>query len=119
MEIDEFDFEWGVKKEVGVGHTDKDFQYYESFTYKGVKYTLYDCAYFYQSGHPTTYIGKLVKLYETPAHEKTVQVLWLFCPLEIRNFLVNVEPKWNELFLASGQGKGLSNINDVVNFIHY
>ncbi|KAF7821404.1 protein ANTI-SILENCING 1 isoform X1 [Senna tora] len=37
---DETDFKWGNKK--GDGVKNKDMQFYESFTYKGVEYFLYD-----------------------------------------------------------------------------
>ncbi|XP_020535262.1 protein ANTI-SILENCING 1 isoform X2 [Jatropha curcas] len=102
-------FKWGVKR--GVGRTNKDIHFYESFTYHGVEYFLYDCVHFQDIGTVESYIGKLVKIYETPTHEKKVKVVWFFRPGEIRNFLGDYEPRWNEIFLASGEGKGLSNIN--------
>ncbi|PON66402.1 Splicing factor-like protein [Parasponia andersonii] len=107
---DEPEFKWGRRR--GVGERYEDIQYYESFTYGGIEYSLYDSVCFYCAGSPETYIGKLVKLYEiTPTHEKKVRVVWFFRPTEIRNHLGDVEPHWNELLLASGQGNGLSNIN--------
>ncbi|KAJ7951855.1 Bromo-adjacent domain-containing protein, putative isoform 1 [Quillaja saponaria] len=102
-------FKWGNKK--GVGRINKDVNFYDSFTYEGVDYFLYDCIYFYRTGDLETSIGKLVKIYETPTHEKKVKVVWFFRPIEIRNFLGDDKPQWNEVFLASGQGTGLSNIN--------
>ncbi|KAF7814339.1 protein ANTI-SILENCING 1 isoform X1 [Senna tora] len=108
---DEIDFKWGNKR--GVGVKNKDVQFYESFTYEGVEYFLNDCAYFYQTGDFETSIGKLVRIFETPTHEKKVKVVWLFRPSEIRNYLGDYQPHWNELFLACGEGNGLSNVNSV------
>ncbi|XP_050234878.1 protein ANTI-SILENCING 1 isoform X2 [Mercurialis annua] len=102
-------FKWGTKK--CNGRTNKDIHFYNSFTYYGVEYCLYDCVYLHNESDVDTYIGKLVQMYETPSKENKVKVVWFFRPSEIRNFLGNYEPKWNELFLASGEGKGLSNVN--------
>ncbi|KAJ8756083.1 hypothetical protein K2173_024630 [Erythroxylum novogranatense] len=99
-------FKWGLKKGVGVN---KDVQFYHSFTLEGVEYFLYDCVYLLNQ--PENYIGKLVKMYETPTGEKKVKVVWYFRPMEIREFLGAYEPRWNELFLASGEGDGVTNIN--------
>ncbi|KAF7814443.1 protein ANTI-SILENCING 1-like isoform X3 [Senna tora] len=87
---DETYFKWGNKSEVGVKN--KDVQFYESFTYKGVEYFLYDCVYFYQEGDFETSIGKLVRIFETPTHKKKVQVVWLFRPVELRNYLGDYQP---------------------------
>ncbi|CAJ1955138.1 unnamed protein product, partial [Sphenostylis stenocarpa] len=103
------DFKWGSKR--GVGVKNKDTQYYESFVYEGVEYFLYDSVYLFTTGHVETSIAKLVKIYERPNREKMIKVIWFFRPMEIRNFLGKYQPCWNELFLASGEGKGLSNIN--------
>ncbi|KAK7335968.1 hypothetical protein VNO80_28133 [Phaseolus coccineus] len=103
------DFKWGKKR--GIGVTNKNTHYYESFVYEGVEYFLYDCVYLFTTGHVETSIGKLVKIYEKPTREKMIKVIWFFRPVEIRNFLGKYQPCWNELFLASGEGKGLSNIN--------
>ncbi|KAF7821609.1 protein ANTI-SILENCING 1 isoform X1 [Senna tora] len=65
---DETDFKWGNKK--GDSVKNKDVQFYESFTYKGVEYFLYDCVYFYQAGDFETSIGKLVRIFETRTYEK-------------------------------------------------
>ncbi|XP_024026112.1 protein ANTI-SILENCING 1 [Morus notabilis] len=101
-------FKWGVK--TGVGQRHKAVIFYDSFTYKSVQYSLYDCAWFYNPGDVETNICKIVRLFETPTHEKKARVVWFFRPGEIRRFLGDVEPKWNELLLASGQGTGLSNV---------
>ncbi|KAF7812367.1 protein ANTI-SILENCING 1 isoform X1 [Senna tora] len=65
---DETDFKRDNNR--GDGLKNKDVQFYESFTYKGVEYFLYDCVYFYQAGDFETSIGKLVRIFETPTHEK-------------------------------------------------
>ncbi|KAL5823108.1 hypothetical protein ACOSQ4_021008 [Xanthoceras sorbifolium] len=101
-------FKWGIKKEVDCN---KDLQFYESFMYKGVEYSLYDCVYIYHTSCLETSIGKLVKVYETPNHEKEVKVVWFLRPIDLCNFLNGYEPRWNEIFLASGEGTGLSNTN--------
>ncbi|CAK7356605.1 unnamed protein product [Dovyalis caffra] len=62
-------------------------------------------------------IGKLVQIYETAAHERMVRAVWFFFPRDIRKFLGDYEPKWNEIFLASGKGKGLSNLNRVESIV--
>ena len=109
------DFKWGNKR--GVGQKNKDIQFYESFIYRGVEYILYDCVYFYHNGDLETSVGKLVKIYETRTREKMVKVIWFLRPGDIRNFLGDYQPHWKELFLASGEGKGLSNVNCLVIFI--
>lgn len=106
------DFKWGRKR--GVGVKNKAIQFYESFVYEGVKYSLYDCAYFYDTRHVETSIGKLVRMYEGPSHNKMVKVVWFLRPGEIRNFMGHYRPSWDELFLASGVGKGVSNLNYLV-----
>ncbi|RDX90601.1 Protein ANTI-SILENCING 1, partial [Mucuna pruriens] len=108
-EANVIDFKWGNKR--GVGLKNKDIQYYDSFVYEGVEYFLYDCVYLFTTGHVETSIAKLVKIYERPTRQKMVKVVWFFRPMEIRNFLGHYHPSWNELFLASAQGKGVSNAN--------
>ncbi|MED6120513.1 hypothetical protein PIB30_021375 [Stylosanthes scabra] len=105
---DLLDFKWGIRR--GVGLKNKDVRFFESFVYEGVEYFLYDSAYFYHDHLLETSVGKLVKMYERPTHEKVLKVVWFFRPSEVRNFLGDYQPRWNELFLASGAGKGLSNI---------
>ncbi|XP_019102052.1 PREDICTED: protein ANTI-SILENCING 1-like [Camelina sativa] len=104
-------FKWGARR--GVARKDSNVQFYESFTYEGIEYRLFDCAYFYVHGQCETSIGKLVNMYETSAGEKKVKVIWFFRPIDIHRFLGKYEPKWNELFLACGDEIGVSNINDV------
>ncbi|XP_007023965.2 PREDICTED: uncharacterized protein LOC18595798 isoform X2 [Theobroma cacao] len=107
-------FKWGVEK--GVGGKNRDIMFYESFTYEGEEYFVYDCVYFYL-GQPEASIGKLVKMCEGPDHAKKVKVVWFMRPSEIRNFLGNYQPRWNEIFLASGQGPGVSNVNPVESIV--
>ncbi|KAG2309850.1 hypothetical protein Bca52824_029598 [Brassica carinata] len=105
------DFKWGVKK--AVGRTDKSVSFYESFTYEDIEYRLFDCAYFQIHGQCETSIGKLIRMYETSAGEKKVKVLWFFRPMDIRSYLRDYVPQWDELFLACGDDPGVYNINDV------
>uniref|UniRef100_A0A803LUH4 BAH domain-containing protein n=1 Tax=Chenopodium quinoa TaxID=63459 RepID=A0A803LUH4_CHEQI len=107
--LDEVDFSWGLKK--GLGGKDGDLQMYHSFTYDGVEYFLYDSVYLFKDGVPEPYIGKLIQIYERPNEERKVKVLWFFRPSEVSNFLGGVNVLENELFLATGFGKGLANIN--------
>lgn len=103
------EFKW--KKKRGVGRN-KVIQFYESFIYDGVEYTLHDCAYFYKEGEIEPYVGKLIKIWENEqAKVKKVKVLWFFRPSDISNFLGGEVPLENELFLASGEGVGLFNCN--------
>ncbi|CAH9141202.1 unnamed protein product [Cuscuta epithymum] len=94
-------FSWGRKTGV---------QYYESFTYNGTAYFLYDCVYVECKGDSEPSIGKLVKIFETPTGTRKVRVVWFFRPIEIQNWLGDLRPLSNELFLASGMGQGLSNV---------
>ncbi|CAF1934210.1 unnamed protein product [Brassica napus] len=105
------DFKWGDKK--AVGRTDKSVSFYESFTFEDVEYRLFDCAYFQIHGQCETSIGKLIRMYETSSGEKKVKVLWFFRPMDIRSYLRDYVPQWDELFLACGDDPGVYNINDV------
>ncbi|XP_058226793.1 protein ANTI-SILENCING 1-like isoform X3 [Rhododendron vialii] len=104
---DHTEFNWG--RQTGVGGPNKDFLLYGSFTHGGVEYFLYDCVYMWRDNELD--IGKIVKIWETPSHSKKVKVVWFFRPIEIRQWLGDVEPLWNEIFLASGEGNGLCNRN--------
>ncbi|XP_068345147.1 protein ANTI-SILENCING 1-like isoform X2 [Pyrus communis] len=106
---EKLEFTWGKKK--GKGGKNKDVQFYESFTFDGEEYTLYDCVYLYKEDEPEPEIGKLIKIWETGEKAKKVKVLWFFRPCEISNFLGGEEVLENELFLASGDGVGLANLN--------
>lgn len=106
------EFKWGKKR--GVGGPKKDIRFYESFTYDGIDYTLYDCVYLYKQGEPEPYIGKLVKIWEQPNHKRKIKVHWFFRPIEILNWLGGNIALEKEIFLASGEGVGLANINPLV-----
>lgn len=106
------EFKWGKKR--GVGGPKKDVQFYESFTYDGIDYSLYDCVYLYNEGESEPYIGKLIKIWEQPNHKRKIKVLWFFRPIEILNWLGFHVALENEIFLASGEGAGLVNINPLV-----
>ncbi|KAG9455794.1 hypothetical protein H6P81_000302 [Aristolochia fimbriata] len=101
-------FEWGKKR--GIGGAKKDVQFYESFTYDGIEYHLYDCVYLYKEGDPEPYIGKLVKIFGKK-DEKKIKVVWFFRPIEILNWLGDIVPLQNEIFLAFGEGVGVYNLN--------
>jgi len=111
--VEDLEFKWGEKKNAGVKR--KDFQFYQSFTYDGVEYELYDCVYLWVDGEPEPHIGKLVKIVENPDKKKRVKVLWFFRPCEVLKYPgVVVDAAENELFLASGEGAGLANMNTLV-----
>lgn len=97
---DRLTFRWGVKKGT--------INLYESFTLDGIRYSLFDNVYVWNNDQPE--IGKLVRIMETENHEKKVEIVWFFRPRDIVNFLGNVKPLKKEVFLACGEGKGLSNV---------
>lgn len=106
-------FVWGQKRGRG---KEKNAQFYGSFVYDGVEYSLYDCVYLYKEGEPEPFIGKLIKIWEQQGSRKRVKILWFFRPIEIRNFLGEYKkPLKNELFLASGEGIGVTDVNPLVN----
>ncbi|XP_057799503.1 protein ANTI-SILENCING 1 isoform X2 [Salvia miltiorrhiza] len=102
-------FKWDKKR--GLGGKNKNVQFYESFSYDGMDYALYDCVYMHKEGAPAPYIGKLVKIWETAEGLKKVKVHWFFRPSEISYYLKDAKVSENELFFASGDGKGLANLN--------
>lgn len=110
--VEDSEFKWGKKR--GVGGKRKEVQFYESFTYDGVEYALYDCLYLYKEDEPEPYIGKLIKMWELPDKAKKIKVLWFFRPHEILKWLGEVKTVEKELFLASGEGVGLANVNPLV-----
>ncbi|XP_052732094.1 protein ANTI-SILENCING 1 isoform X2 [Vigna angularis] len=103
------EFKWGNMR--SVGGRKKDVRFYDSFFYDGVEYSLFDSVFLYKEGEPEHYIGKIVKIWETSDKNKRVKVLWYFRPSEIGNFLEGSDALENELFLASGEGEGLANVN--------
>ncbi|XP_027333093.1 protein ANTI-SILENCING 1-like [Abrus precatorius] len=108
-EEEEIEFKWGKKR--GIGGKKKDVQFYESFTYDGDDYTLYDVVYLHAEGVAEPYIGKLIKIWENRDKSKKVKVHWFFRPSDIRPFVEGIEMMENELFLACGEGTGLANVN--------
>ncbi|KAJ6797692.1 protein ANTI-SILENCING 1-like isoform X1 [Iris pallida] len=104
----ELQFQWGKKR--GVGGAKKDTQFYESFTFDGEEYSLYDCVYLFKEGEDEPYIGKLLKVWDQDNRRK-VKILWFFRPTDITNYLGDYVPMDKEIFLASGEGVGLFNIN--------
>lgn len=113
--VKDLEFKWGQK--MGVDCLEKEVQFYESFTYDGTEYTLYDCVYMYKEGEPEPYIGKLIKIWETVDRAKKVNVQWFFRPSEISKWLVDQTPLQKEIFLATGEGIGLSNVNPLVGYL--
>lgn len=111
------DFRWGSR--LGVGRKNKEICFYDSFIYDGNQYALYDNVYLHNDDEPEPFIGKLVKIYEMPTQEKKVTVVWYFRPIEIDNFLKGYEPCRNEIFLATGEGVGVSNRIALVTRIYY
>lgn len=98
--VEEIPFCWGVKKGC--------INFYESFILEGIEYSLYDTVYLWNSGLDEPSIGKLIKILETENHEKKVEVVWFFRPSEIRYYLGDVRLLDTEIFLACGEGEGLS-----------
>uniref|UniRef100_A0A6M2ECF8 BAH domain-containing protein n=1 Tax=Populus davidiana TaxID=266767 RepID=A0A6M2ECF8_9ROSI len=107
--VENIEFKWG--KQRGVGGKKKDVKFYESFSYDHVEYALYDSVYMYEEGETEPYIAKLMKIWENADKTKKVKVLWFFCPREISKYLGDEKTLENELFLASGEGVGSTNVN--------
>ncbi|KAG2599010.1 hypothetical protein PVAP13_5KG407400 [Panicum virgatum] len=104
---EQIQFSWGKLR--GKGGVKMDTQFYESFTLDNVKYSLYDCVYLFKHGDPEPYIGKILKIWEQNRSKK-VKILWFFLPKEIQKYLRGSVVE-NEIFLASGDGIGLADIN--------
>lgn len=105
---EEVGFVWGRKR--GIGGKRKEVQFYESFTYDGVEYALYDCVYMHKEGE-LPYIGKIIKIWENPDKSRKIKIHWFFRPSEILYHLKDVKVAENEVFLAYGEGTGLANVN--------
>lgn len=112
-------FKWGKKRVHGVEK--KDVQFYESFTYDGSEYCLYDCVLIGNACKPDSsefFVGKIIKMWEhndQRQNPRRVELLWFFKPSEISSYLLGVQHVLaNELFLASGTGLGLTNENQLV-----
>ncbi|WMV52976.1 hypothetical protein MTR67_046361 [Solanum verrucosum] len=111
---EEVEFVWGRKR--GIGGKRKEVQFYESFTYDGVEYALYDCVYMHKEGE-LPYIGKIIKIWENPDKSRKIKIHWFFRSTEILYHLKDVKVAENEVFLASGEGTGLANVNPLVSVI--
>lgn len=111
---EEVEFVWGRKR--GLGGKRKEVQFYESFTYDGMEYALYDCVYMHKEGE-LPYIGKIIKIWENPDKSRKIKIHWFFRPSEILYHLKDVQVAENEVFLASGEGTGLANVNSLVSVI--
>ncbi|CAN4127004.1 unnamed protein product [Withania somnifera] len=105
---EQVEFVWGRKR--GIGGKRKEVQFYESFTYDGVEYALYDCVYMHKEGE-LPYIGKIIKIWENPDKSRKIKIHWFFRPSEILYHLKDVKVAENEVFPASGEGTGLANVN--------
>ncbi|KAI3964719.1 hypothetical protein MKW92_052937 [Papaver armeniacum] len=113
VEGDELDFKWGNLKE----KTSDDIQLYESFTLDGVEYCLYDCVYLQHEDEYSVenHIGKIVKIMDHPDNQRKVKIVWFFRPTQVQKWLREREVSClvHELFLASGEGLGVANVNPV------
>ncbi|CAN6810719.1 unnamed protein product [Brassica oleracea] len=112
------DFKWGKKRRVG--GKKKDVQFYESFTFDGDEYSLYDSVLVGDANEPDThelFVAKIIKIWEhtnkRAKNPRQVKLLWFFRPSEISPHLLEGVPDVlaKELFLASGEGPGLANVN--------
>nr|XP_051195647.1 protein ANTI-SILENCING 1-like [Lolium perenne] len=100
-------FSWGNKR--AKNRLKMDTQFYGSFTFDNVNYSLYDCVYLFKNGEPEPYIGKILKIWQQNQAKK-VKILWFFSPDDIRSYLSGPVAE-KEIFLASGDGTGLADIN--------
>ncbi|MCL7043856.1 hypothetical protein MKW94_016339 [Papaver nudicaule] len=106
------DFKWGKLK----GKSQNNVELYESFTFDGVEYFLYDCVYLRPPDDSEAhYIGKIVKIMKHPSGRKNLKIVWFFRPSEIPNWLRvrDITYPVHEIFLASGKGVGIGNVNPV------
>ncbi|KAI3839124.1 hypothetical protein MKW92_034250 [Papaver armeniacum] len=106
------DFKWGKLK----GKTRDGIQLYESFMLDKVEYCLYDCVYLQNEDESKeNHIGKIVKIMDSPNNQRKVKIVWFFRPSQVQNWLRerNVAFLVHEIFLASGEGIGVANINPV------
>lgn len=117
VKVNGLPFKWG-KKSV----ENKDVQFYESFTYGGCEYCLYDCVSVGDDssklGSREFFVGKIIKMWEYNDQRqdpRRVELLWFFKPSELSVYLEGLQDVLaNELFLASGSGLGLTNENLLV-----
>ncbi|EPS62715.1 hypothetical protein M569_12074, partial [Genlisea aurea] len=85
--------------------------FYDSFSYDGVEYRLHDSVYMYNGRDKEPFVGKIIKAWENLNKIKLVKIHWYFRPSEIAYYLKDEDVLENELFFASGEGRGLANIN--------
>ncbi|EOA21929.1 hypothetical protein CARUB_v10002416mg [Capsella rubella] len=116
-QVEDLSFKGG-KKRSGTSVEKKNVQFYESFTFKGSEYCLYDSViirYDDTQDSRRFFVGKIIKMweqYDQREKQRRVELLWFFKPSEIMSHLQGVEDiHVNELFLASGKGLGLTNVN--------
>ncbi|RZC79975.1 hypothetical protein C5167_042554 [Papaver somniferum] len=106
------DFKWGKLK----GKTREGIQLYESFMLDKVEYCLYDCVYLQNEDESKeNHIGKIVKIMDSPNNQRKVKTVWFFRPSQVENWLRERQVAFlvHEIFLASGEGRGVANINPV------
>ncbi|KAG2334303.1 protein ANTI-SILENCING 1 [Brassica napus] len=112
------EFKWGKKRIVG--GKKKDVQFYESFTFDGDEYSLYDSVLVGDANEPDShelFVAKIIKIWEhtnkRAKNPRQVKLLWFFRPSEISPRLLEgvQDVLAKELFLASGEGPGLANVN--------
>ncbi|KAL0842943.1 hypothetical protein Bca101_016188 [Brassica carinata] len=112
------EFKWGKKRRVG--GKKKDVQFYESFTFDGDEYSLYDSVLVGDANSKEShelFVAKIIKIWEhtnkRAKNPRQVKLLWFFRPSEISPHLLQGVPDVlaKELFLASGEGPGLANVN--------
>lgn len=107
-ESETLEFKWGQKR--GKGGKKRDIQFYQSFTLRGVDYSLFDNVYV-KNDFAEPRIGKIIKIWETPTLERKIKVQWFFRPSEVSKCLTWIKIYFNELFFACGDGDGLATIH--------
>lgn len=110
-ESETLEFKWGQKR--GKGGKKRDIQFYQSFTLRGVDYSLFDNVYV-KNDFAEPRIGKIIKIWETPTLERKIKVQWFFRPSEVSKCLTWIKIYFNELFFACGDGDGLATIHPLV-----
>lgn len=107
-EVDKDDIRWGTKLSA---------KNYKSFFMKDEEYFLYDCVRC-RSPLRVDPIGKIMKLREDQ-DKKLCTIRWFFYVSELPEGVIGLDykPDARELFLASGEGKGVENENLLVRSI--
>ncbi|XP_057838508.2 protein ANTI-SILENCING 1 isoform X2 [Cryptomeria japonica] len=116
LELIENEFRWGPKARMT---QENNLVYYESFFFEGTEYSCFDSIYLYKEGEPEPYIGKILEVWEDQLENRNkMKVLWFFRPIEIPKWLEDEsKPAHKEIFLASGKGKGVTNVINTLNVI--